>query len=214
MSDVYDRLERAFAFPDRIVLVRAVDAAMEALGASISSDPLRDAVAEAIDAPLRVGLRAGAGRSPVHVPELYARVADASGVEPGIAVEIAQMHFQWLAERLRPELRHELRQDLGREWSSLLMDARPPAREPGAHVHVPPMPGPGRTLADGAPGSARPLASSRPPSGQRDSISGTDDPKGDSKLSGGRPPDPSSTDHSLATGEPGAGPRSVSRSGE
>ena len=113
MSDVYDTLERAFAAPDRIALVRAVDVAMEALGASIASASVRDALDAVIDASLRVGLRAGAGRSPVHVDELYARVADASGLSPGAAIEVTQMFATWLVDRLRPDLREALRDDLG-----------------------------------------------------------------------------------------------------
>lgn len=212
MSDVYDTLDRAFAAPDRIALVRAVDVAMEALGASIASASVRDALDAVIDASLRVGLRAGAGRSPVHVDELYARVADASGLSPGAAIEVTQMFAAWLVDRLRPDLREALRDDLGADWSALLADppARATAREP-THRRVPPMPGPLRTLADGAPGSQRPLATAQPRPGQPDSVAASDDPKADRKLSAGRPRDPSTTDRAVSRAEPGAGPRSLSR---
>lgn len=210
MDDVYDQLQAQTGLSDRIVLVRAVDTALEALGASLSSAQVRETLAAAIEPPLRVGLRAGAGHPPVHIDDLYARVEEASGLRTGVAVEVVQMFFARLSRGLTPELRASLRRDLAREWSALIVEPEPAA------TPIEPRPHPGATpvrpdtLAGGRPGSTHPVADGHPPdSGHRESIAASDDPRAASKLASTRGLSQERNDRDLADAKPGADHRSL-----
>jgi hypothetical protein len=70
----------------------------------------------------------------------------------------------------------------------------------------------GHTLAEGRPGSRRPLAEARPPAGQADSVARTDNPHGDTKLSSARGLTQEREKESIATGSGGSRrPLSTSR---
>lgn len=134
-----------------------VDESILALGASIGSDALREAVAGSVPAPLQAGIRAGGGGLGVRVEELYARVQQACGLRADAAIEIVQVFFERLAEGLAPEVRAALRVDLGDDWCALLVDPMPPLVTP-LHARAPRS----RSAREDHPRARAPSGSMRP----------------------------------------------------
>lgn len=129
--------------------------------------------------------------------ELYRRVQRRAHVEMGIAVEWVPVAVAAMARELSPSTQHWLEGHLGEAWSPLLnvrgRSFLPSKRGPVAREADPP-----RTLAEGRPGSARPLSESRPRP-QPDSVA-EDNPYGDTKLS--------SADHGYSEPLSSSNPRS------
>lgn len=96
----------------------------------------------------------------LHVQELHYRLARRLGIEPGRAVEVAQIVCHAIAARLDLEHRAQLLSRLPGELRPLF---EPPPSLTVTTAAEPHLAGTGHTLADGRPGSAHPLSESRPP---------------------------------------------------
>jgi uncharacterized protein (DUF2267 family) len=109
----------------------------------------------------------------------YARVAEREDVELGFAIEHAQCVCRALAETLREDELHHLASRLAPEIAALLS-----VTEPAAPELIRDRPRPTRhTLAEGSPGSRRPLSEAAPERAQGESVARSDNPHGDTKLS-------------------------------
>lgn len=95
-----------------------------------------------------------------HAQELYFRLARRLTIEPGRAVEVAQIVCHAIAARLDRDRRAEL---LGRLPRDLRAIFTPPPSLAATEAHPPGLAGTGHTLADGHPGSNHPLSESRSP---------------------------------------------------
>lgn len=95
-----------------------------------------------------------------HAQELYFRLARRLTIEPGRAVEVAQIVCHAIAARLDGDRRAELLGRLPRDLQALFA---PPPSLAATGAHPPGLAGTGHTLADGHPGSDHPLSESRPP---------------------------------------------------
>ena len=208
MDDYYDRLRLEIGWCGKDTLIRAVQAATEAMSASLSSKALRIELHDAIAPTLRDVVLAGATRPRVELRDLHETVARATGVRAGVVAEIVQLFLARLCDALTPELRRRLRDDLGGEWSALLVDPSPSSYR---RARSSPTFALGDRLVDARPGSMRPLADARPrPGGHAHSIANSDDPHRDTKLSSSRGMTAERYGRTLATAEPGAGRRSLS----
>jgi uncharacterized protein (DUF2267 family) len=112
--------------------------------------------------------------------EFYARVAAREGVEPGFAREHAQSACRALAEALDDDTRRHLTSRLPDELAPLFertprSSARPQVGHSGARKRT--------TLSEGRPGSRKPLAAAAPERAQQDSVTRSDNPHADTKLS-------------------------------
>ena len=208
VDDYYDRLRLEIGWCGKDTLIRAVEAATEAMSSALSSNALRSDLHDAIAPTLRDAVLAGARRPRVELRELQTTVAQATAVRAGVVAEIVQLFLARLSGALTPALRQRLRDDLGDEWSALLIDPSPSSyrrsRSSPAFAR-------GDRLVDARPGSMRPLADARPrPGGHVHSIANNDDPHRDTKLSSSRGMTPERYGRTLAMAEPGAGRRSLS----
>ena len=98
--------------------------------------------------------------SRMHVQELHFQLARGLGIEPGRAVEVAQMTCHAIASRLDADGRAQL---LIRVPADLRPLFEPPPSIAATTAAQPHLAGTGHTLADGRPGSTHPLSESRPP---------------------------------------------------
>ena len=96
----------------------------------------------------------------LHAQELHFRLARRLGIEPGRAVEVAQIVCHAIAARLDGDRRAELLARLPRDLCALFT---PPPSIVATEARAPGLAGTGHTLADGHPGSDHPLSESRPP---------------------------------------------------
>lgn len=117
--------------------------------------------------------------------ELRRRIQQRTGAPTGIVLEWVPAALAALRGELSPQTRQELARKLGDEWGAVFRtphrsfaDTEPRARRNAETVEP-------HTLAEGRPGSARPLSESRP-SPQPDSV-GERNPYGDRKLSSATP---------------------------
>jgi uncharacterized protein (DUF2267 family) len=110
---------------------------------------------------------------------LFERVAAAEHVSAGLAVEHARAACEALAAAFDAEQRILLARRLPHAWAELFA---PPPRAPAAEMAAGAMPGHGRTLATGRPGSERPLAEEGPPAAQSGSVA-DENPHAETKLS-------------------------------
>jgi uncharacterized protein (DUF2267 family) len=119
---------------------------------------------------------------------LYARVAEARGIELGPAVEQTQVVCQVLAEQVDDEGLQHLRLRVPPPIAELFTPRGPPPPAPERIGAPTPRAASEsrRTLASGRPGSRNPLSEAPPPSGQSHSIAASDDPHADTKLASAR----------------------------
>lgn len=161
-------------------------------------DATLGALAAALPAELAAWLDAPAGAPsvpPAPTPErlaprrFYESVAAAADLAYPVALDLVPAVMQALGEALgRPRV-DAIAPWLGGELAALLRSERqPPAPAPPPAGHHAPPPRPARpTLADGRPGSARPLAGAGLADAHPRSVAATDDPRARRKLSSGRP---------------------------
>jgi len=162
--------------PDPAALPRVVTVVARAL-LPWASPASRAALAAVVgDGPLRGGER----DTPIDLERLYDAVCGASGLRQSAALELAQSTLVAIAHAIGPDARARLYTELPVAWASLLDDAHdvPVDRRPAPPITA------GHTLASGRPGSASSVVEAAPQAAQRDSIAGSDDPHGDTKLSG------------------------------
>lgn len=175
---------------------RAVAAVLGTLGERLSHSEA-GALADALPAGAAARLRAGRFDRDFDLEELYGRVARRAGVRLGFAVEHTIAVCATVGERLDAATRARLGRALPPEMLALFavrpaVEAPPPPPRVGAHT----------TLAEGRPGSRRPLSESAPPPAQADSVARADNPHGDTKLSSARGLTQEREHEDLATGHP------------
>ncbi len=98
--------------------------------------------------------------SRVHAQELHYRLARRLGLEPGRAIELAQIACHAIAAHLDADRRAQLLARLSPDLRALF-DPPPSIAAPASRT--PGLSGAGHTLADGRPGSGHPLSESHPP---------------------------------------------------
>jgi uncharacterized protein (DUF2267 family) len=135
-----------------------------------------DALADALPRTLSSALHAQRNVAGDSLPE---RVAFIERVSSGRAREHVGAVCTVLAELLPESLLSRLAHALAPGSAAWLAPPSPEADEP----HLRPR---RHTLAEGRPGSDRPLSESRPPAAQSDSVVIADNPHGDTKLSSSR----------------------------
>ena len=116
----------------------------------------------------------------------------------GVAVELTRAVLQTTAEALRGEVVARVRLELPADFGALL---ERPQEGAARGVHLVPE---RRTLAEGRPGSSRPLYSARADRVQSQSVAATDNPHGDDKLSSARGLTQEREAETLAEGRPGS----------
>jgi hypothetical protein len=117
--------------------------------------------------------------------ELCQRIQERTGAPPGIVLEWVPAALAALRGELSPQTRQELVRKLGDEWGDVFGTPSRSSKETNRHARPDVESAAPRTLAEGRPGSARPLSESRP-SSQPDSV-GESNPYGDRKLSSATP---------------------------
>lgn len=173
----------------------AVSATMSAIGRAMDEETVEDA-AKLLPSSLAKQLRSGAA-SPDRGGAFLADVANREQVNLGFAKEHAQVVCETLAGELSPKLRVRLRTMVPEDVADLLVpwtapEPATPKPAPRVEVHD--------NLAEGRPGSKRPLSEARPDQGQSDSPAQTANPDADSKLSSGH----ERHGETLADGRPGS----------
>lgn len=190
-------------FADDARARRSIEAVLDVLGTRLFEN---DARVVAARLPTDWAQRLGPSDDPdeeqeqFDLDELYRRVAEADAVELGRAVERTQVVCQVLSEHVDEEARAHLRLRLPPAIAELfephVVPEAPARGAVAAHTRDEPR----NTLASGRPGSRRPLADARPPSGQTHSVAASSDPHADTKLSGARGISSERDDESLASG--------------
>jgi uncharacterized protein (DUF2267 family) len=160
-------------------LGRVARMTLRALG-SQAPDDVAD-LGRVLPGELRTVLEAGHRGPPVELTDLFAELARTTRMRTGIALELVETVVAVLAERLDAPTRDHLRRHLPVDWAALIVDPRPPSLrrpphprggqthsiaanpDPHADTRLASTPGPsaerhGETLAEGRPGSQRPLA--------------------------------------------------------
>lgn len=125
--------------------------------------------------------------------ELTERLAEETDLPPGHALELFHTVSRMLDGTLDDRLQKAFRANLPRDVVATF--ARSGAVPPKA-------PNTGHRLADGSPGSSRPLATARP--AQADSIAQDDEPKSDTKFSSTEGSTQERKNRTLAEGKPGS----------
>jgi uncharacterized protein (DUF2267 family) len=146
--------------PDRAWLSRALPPAFVTAAGSAEARPLRDD----------------------SLQDFYERVAAREGAPPGLAREHAQSVCRSLAELLHDEDLRRLARRLSDEVAALLLPSGT-APKPATARERPRARRERRTLAEGRPGSSKPLSEARPQRVHGDSVAHSDNPHGDTKLS-------------------------------
>ncbi len=196
-EDLTQRVAELSGLSDPVLAERALRAVLRALRGVLVTD---EAAALAAELPVawRVVLEEESG-SPALDPEVFfTRVGRFAGADPAAARELAQVVCRALADSLSPDLRERLMRHLGEPLAALfapVSPTHPPPRPPRAEA----LPREPHTLATGRPGSHHPLAESHPEPAHTHSVARSDDPHGDTKLSGAR------GDEDLASGHPRPG---------
>jgi uncharacterized protein (DUF2267 family) len=177
-ADLVSQLRELAPFADDAAATLALSAVLSQLGPRLLEDERR-AVAARLPAEATRLLR-GAGASSSDDDQLVDAVAAAEHVAPTRAIE----HLQIVVQAIAPLLDEVAQTHLARAVPELSWLLEPKAAVPpplDAAVHA------GRhTLSEGRPGSEHPLASAHPDQAQRHSVARSDDPHGDTKLSGAR----------------------------
>jgi uncharacterized protein (DUF2267 family) len=162
-------------FRDQSSAVEAVRAALEKLGACLTHADA-EALAEVLPAELAASVRRPRRHRVLPIEELFRHVSRREEVAFGLAVEHAETILTALAVHLPFELRGRLHGHLPHAWARFL---EPRIFEPPGS---PPSHGHGHTLAEGRPGSQRPLSEGAPPGAQSESVA-ADNPHQATKLS-------------------------------
>ncbi|HEX5754005.1 MAG TPA: DUF2267 domain-containing protein [Archangium sp.] len=184
--------------PGREEAERTLGAVLSVLGERLSW-PVVQALAEDLPAPLAESLRDVRPHQDFNLAELHARVAERTRVPLGQAVELTGVVCQFLAEALSPGTVHRLREALPEPMSALLRPREPVGEFEYVHLE------PGRgTLAEGRPGSHRPLSEARPERAHSHSVVRADNPHGDTKLSSASGFTQEREEETLAAGHPGS----------
>jgi uncharacterized protein (DUF2267 family) len=178
---------------DEAAAASAVASVLTALRAELSSTEA-EALAEALPDELADQVRAGrydGGGS------LAVRVATAEQVTVAEAIERIACVFGALAELLPDATLERLAGALPSELARLLQRRSTGSRPPSHGLRT-------TTLAEGRPGSRRPLSEARPRQGQPDSVAASDNPHADTKLSSSGGLTQERERESIAEGRPGA----------
>jgi uncharacterized protein (DUF2267 family) len=199
-AEFIDRVEHEGGFRERADAERAAAATVAVLGERLPAID-RDAVADGLPAALGALVRAGERTGEFDLDELYARVSRREGVPLGTAVEHAQVVCRVLGVAAEGEARKHLVLHLPRPLAQLFESPERPVADPHPHEATA-----GRhrtaTLSEGRPGSHHPVSEARP-HGQRGSLSETDNPHGESKLSTGATSQERAGE-TIGTGRPGS----------
>lgn len=214
-SRLIARLRSLAPFEDDDAAARARDATLRALRRGLTDDDA-DWLALDLGPELAAPLLRGVYVGDVSLEPFYRWVARFAGLRRGVAREQAQVVCRVLAELLSPSTVARLQRCLP-ELAALF--AQPELEQPASEPHhLRDEPAPDHTLAGGKPGSERPLCDARPSNaagspadaarrGHAHSVAVSDDPHGDSKLSGARGLSQERDGRSLATRRRGAGAR-------
>lgn len=181
----------------------AVRAVFSALGELLTADETA-ALAAQIPTDLAQWLRAAPRARAMSLDDLYARVAEQTGLPVPRALEVTQAVCRALAVQLRPDVRDRLSAHLGPVTGRLfeVPHEGTPSQRP-IHLSSPPASGEGRTLATGRPGSRHPLSEAHPESAQAHSVARSDNPHSDRKLSSASGLTQEILHETLAEGKPG-----------
>lgn len=186
---------------------RTIRATLEVLGErlpAVDVEPIAAQLPEAYVEPFERFSREYERYNVFEVEAFFARVGQRTGVETRFAMEHVQVVCQVLTECLDEEGRGHLHINLPDSWSALFYAREHRIRTDNGRGRQ----APGQTLADGRPGSSRPL--NEADVAQRDSLAATDDPHAGEMLatSHGKP-----ARRTLAEGRPGSS-RPLSDAGE
>lgn len=194
------RVRELGPFADGGQVGEAVEVTLELLGEGLSGAE-RAGLSRELPAPLGTYLGRSKRERRLALPAFYEHVAERLfDVTRGIAIEQAQIVGRVLAEWLTPESLRRLHGALP-EFAELLTPGEEP--EPVAVAGTGKRAGRRTSLAEGRPGSSHPLASARPPQAHTESIARSDDPHGDTKLSGSQGLTQEREGETLARGRPG-----------
>ncbi len=161
---------------------RAINGTVEALG-EILLRPERAAIAASIPAQLRAVLLRRELAPELDLAGFYAAVSERAGLAPAFAMEHAQVVCGVVSECLEPELRERLARDLPDGFRELFAPRHLVAALPARMHHSPSSTPPAATLAEGRPGSARPLSESSPERAHEQSVARSRDPHAGTKIS-------------------------------
>ncbi len=142
---------------------RAIRAALSTVGGRLTAEDAQ-AVAEELP-PVLAAMVGGVHRhAEFDVRELYAAVQEEEGSSPGAAFEHAKVVCEVLSEAVSEPTRIRLQSRLPPEWAQLFVPRqRPSVGEDDPFTPSRGVPaGHGHTLADGRPGSRRPISEAVP----------------------------------------------------
>jgi uncharacterized protein (DUF2267 family) len=154
-DQLLSRVRDLAGFTGRADAARAVRATVVALGERLQDDE-RAAFARALPPTLAQALDRAAYFGDFDRDELFARVARHENVEPGFAMEHAEVACRALGELLPEEALAHLRRQLGASIAELF--AEPPSSPSLPRTTTTT----GSTLATGREGSRHPLSEARP----------------------------------------------------
>lgn len=197
-QDFVDAVKRAGGFATVASAARAVDAALEALGARLVPAE-RDLLAASLPQALAARLASAGGQGQLDVEDIVREVADREDVPPATAREHLEVVLSILAERLDAETRARLEGHLPPAVLALLgpLPVTAAAAAPTRPVRS------GHTLASGRPGSEHPLSEARSDCVQAQSVA-AENPHGDTKLSSTSGTSQERAGETLAAGMPGS----------
>lgn len=198
-EDLTQRVAELAGLANPVLAERAVRAVLRALHGVLVPDEAAALAAE-LPAAWRSVLEAESGPPALDPEVFFTRVGRFASADPAAARELAQVVCRALADSLSPDLRERLVRHLGVPLGALFAPApapHPPPRPPRAEAP----PREAHTLATGRPGSRHPLAESQPERAHTHSVARSDDPHGDTKLSGAHGEDDLASGH-LRPGRP------------
>ena len=185
-------------FPSDGAAALALAATVETLTELLTVDE-RLALAEALPPPLSyIARRREPGAGGAH-GSLFEGVAAKAGLSSALGLEEAEIACRVIGESAGPDVRARLRLALP-EAGHFFVPPRPPTRPDRVDAT-----GRHHDLAEGRPGGSHPLATANPATlAHRHSVARSDDPHGESKLSGARGLTQEREENSLASGRPGS----------
>lgn len=172
---------------------KAIEAVLQTVGETIGRSDTA-AVATALPNRFADALAEANAPAPLDFAEFCSRVARREGVALSFGVEHSQSVIRALCELIGEQERTHL---CGKLWPELLRRSLVET-SPSSGIRPPRI---GSTLADGQPGSSKPLSAAPPPSRAHEHSVAAANPHGARKLSSGA----SRTDKSLSTGRTGSG---------
>lgn len=161
---------------DRARAEAAVAAALDALAQQLAARD-RGFIAAQLPPPAAAVQRPSPSAA-LRPSDLYAQLATSGEISLGSAVEHAKAACSAVTEFLDAEARSLLARRLPPAWATLFA---PVTFAPETDVPAGTLPGHGRTLATGRPGSRRPLAEAAPSAAQSHSVVSADNPHGDER---------------------------------